>query len=33
MDHTLMRFPVRVVSRADFDTWLAGQKQAQQPGK
>ena len=33
MDHTLMTFPVRVVSRADFDTWLAGQKQAQQPGK
>jgi len=33
MDHALMRFPVRVVSRSDFDTWLADQKQAQQPGK
>ncbi len=33
MDHTLMTFPVRVVSRADFDAWLAEQKQAQQPGK
>lgn len=30
LDHSTMMFPVRVVSRAEFESWLAGQKTAAQ---